>query len=141
MRRFSLLWWTAVLPTSAMVGMGSFFALGQMVGLGLAERVFAAALVALTADLAVAAWMERTAPTRVVVGPGEKLTRSDDAAEEALVIGGFDSSAHGQVRIRGEDWLATCSPVDTDRLRTGMVVRVVDRVGLRLVVSEMPCGG
>ena len=133
MRRFSLLWWTAVLPTSAIAGAGSFFALGQLVDWGLAERVFAAALVALTADFAVAAWMERTAPTRVVVGPGEKRTRSDDAAEQALVIGGFDSSAHGQVRIRGEDWLATCSAVDTDRLRTRQDASRLDRP------HERPC--
>ncbi len=138
MRRFSIVWWLAVLPTSALAGTGTLLALGHTVDWGLAERVGAAAAAALAIELAVAAWMERHAPTRVTVGPGEKLLRSDDATEEAVVVGGFNASTSGQVRVRGEDWPAMCSPEDSGNLTTGTVVRVVGRKGLSLEVVVDP---
>ncbi len=135
MRRFSILWWLAVLPTSALAGAATLVALGFAVDWGLAERLVTAAVAALMVEFGVAVWMERYAPTRVTVGPGEKLTRLDDAFEEAVVTGGFDASAHGQVRVRGEEWPAVCTSHDAGKLTTGTVVRVIDRIGLRLVVS------
>ena len=87
------------------------------------------------AVLAIAAWMERLAPTRVSIGPGERQTDSEIAAEKAIVDSGFEASPAGRVSVRGESWAAIRSPDDTEVLSAGMAVSVVDRIGLNLVVS------
>lgn len=138
MRRYSLAWWLAILPTSIITAAGTFLVLGQLSDWGLPGRSVAAAVSALIVDLAIAAWVEQFAPTKVIVGPAERAIHSDDAAENATVIGGFGSSPLGRVMVRGETWPAVRSADETGNLVTGMVVKVVDRVGLRLVVSARP---
>ncbi len=135
MRRYSLAWWSAILPTSLIAGAAAFLVLRQFFNLDLIDSIVGAAFVALLIDLAIAAWMEKIAPTRVTVGPGEKRARSDEDAERATVIGGFGASAHGRVRVRGEIWPAIRRPQESGKLSIGAVVRVVDRIGLRLVVA------
>ena len=90
------------------------------------------------AILAIAAWMERIAPTRIWVGPGERQSDKEIPAETAIVISGFAESFEGRVSVRGETWAAATTPEEGAKLAVGMAVRIVDRVGLRLVVTSSP---
>ena len=135
MKRYSTAWWLAIVPTTAVVGVPIFLVLGNQTDWGVPGRVALALACAFAVDLAIAAWMERIAPTRVSIAPGERLTVADVAIEEAIVIDGFDASAEGRVSVRGETWSAIRSPDDTEEIAAGMTVSVVDRDGLSLVVS------
>ena len=135
MKRYSTAWWLAIVPTTAVVGVPIFFVLSNQTDWGVPGRVALALACAFAVDLAIAAWMERIAPTRVSIAPGERLTVADVAMEEAIVIDGFDASAEGRVSVRGETWAAIRSPDDTADIAAGMTVSVVDRDGLSLVVS------
>lgn len=135
MKRYSLTWWLVILPTSVVVGGSTFLVAGLVSDWTILERVAAALVLTFVADLAIAASIQAVAPTRINIGPGEKLLRSDLPSEKAKVIGGFDASSSGRVTIRGETWLATRAPGDSENLRTGMDVTVVARDGLTLVVS------
>ena len=117
------------------MGAPVFFLLGYQTDWGIPMRLAVALICALVADVAVAAWLQRIAPTRVSIGPGERATHTERVAERAIVISGFRTSPEGRVSVRGETWNATRSPDDTDELDAGMTVYVVDRVGLNLVVA------
>lgn len=135
MKRYSLLWWSVILPTSVVVGAPTFLLVRYLTGWAAVESAVAALVATLLADLAIAASMEAIAPTRVHIGPGEKFRDSEMPIEKATVIAGFGASTQGQVSIRGETWSATQSPDDTGVLAAGMVVSVVDRNGLKLVIK------
>lgn len=136
MKRYSLMWWSVVLPTSVVVGGSTFLLAGFLTDWGVLERVAVAVVLTVAADLAIAAWVQSIAPTRVHIGPGEKMRDSELLAEKATVVGGFDSSSHGRVSVRGETWRATHAPDDAVSLSVGMDVEVVGRDGLTLVVSS-----
>lgn len=135
MKRYSLLWWLAVIPTSVLVGLPTFFWLGFETDWGVWERIAIALSCSLVVDLAVAAWIERTAPTKVRIGPGERATDDDSPADEAVVLTGFGSSSSGRVSVRGETWAAVRRADDDGDISIGSIVTVVDRTGLSLVVS------
>ena len=136
MKRYSILWWSIVLPTSVIVGVPTFFLVGYLTVWDLSGRIAVAIIATLTADLVIAAAMEAVAPTKLSIGPGEKALKTETPAEEATILSGFDSSPHGQVSVRGETWMATRLADDSDVLSQGMSVRVVDRDGLKLIVSS-----
>ncbi|MDJ0918986.1 MAG: NfeD family protein [Woeseiaceae bacterium] len=138
MKRYSVTWWLAILPTTIVVGVPVFLLLDQQTDLGLAVSLAVALACALLGDLAIAAWMERIAPTKVCVGPGERLTDGEIPSDEAIVLSGFNESAEGRVSVRGETWAAARQPGDTVDLVAGTTVRIVDRDGLRLLVSTSP---
>ena len=138
MKRYSLLWWSIILPTSVIVGLPTFFLVGYFTDWGISGRAAVALLATLAADFVIAASMEAVAPTKVNIGPGEKALKSEALAERAVVVSGFDSSPHGYVSIRGETWLATRFADDTEVLSAGTIVRVVSRDGLNLIVSSNP---
>lgn len=135
MKRYSLMWWSVVLPTSVVVGGTTFLFAGILSDWGIAERVAAALVLTFVADLSIAAWIQTVAPTRVNIGPGEKMVNSELPSEKAKIIGGFDCSSHGRVSVRGETWRATRAPDDSVGLSVGMDVKVVARDGLTLVIS------
>lgn len=132
------MWWLVILPTSITVGGTSILLTGLLTDWGVFTILAVAAVATALADLAIAAWMESIAPTRVHIGPGEKRLVSDLPSEKAIVIAGFASEPHGQVLIRGETWRAVRAPGDTGPLAMGMTVSVVDREGLTLIVSTLP---
>lgn len=136
MKRYSILWWSIILPTSVIIGLPTFLVVGHLTEWELLQRVAVAVFATAAADLAIAASMEAVAPTKLTVGPGERLLSSEPPAEVATIIGGFGSSPHGQVSVRGETWMATRLPDDLAVLSEGMSVRVVDRNGLNLTVSS-----
>lgn len=80
-------------------------------------------------DLLTALIMERAAPTKLTVGPGEGLTT------HAEVLEGFADCHSGLVIVRGERWRATCA--STTNLTVGERVQVVDRHGLTLIVEPL----
>lgn len=135
MKRFSLMWWMVVLPTSVVVGGSTFMVAGFVTDWVILERIAAALVLTFVADLAIAASIQSVAPTKVHIGPGEKMLNSELPSEKAKIIGGFDASSHGRVSVRGETWLATRAPDDTVNLSIGMDVNVVARDGLTLVVT------
>lgn len=138
MKRYSFAWWLVILPTSVTVGGSLILLTSLFTDWTLFVRLAVAALATGFADLAIAAWMESIAPTRVHVGPGEKYLVTDPASERAMIISGFDSVPHGHVSIRGEIWRAIRAPGDTGALTAGMLVSVVDRDGLTLIVTSTP---
>lgn len=138
MKRYSFTWWLAILPTTIVVGGPVFLWLDQQTELSVAVSLAVALASALLADLAIAAWMERIAPTRVWVGPGERLNENEIPAEKAIVVSGFNNSPEGRVSVRGETWAAAIHPGDTAELTVGTAVRIVEREGLRLLVTIMP---
>ena len=138
MKRYSFRWWLVILPTSLTVGVTSFLLISIFFDWGLMTRMAVAAVATAIGDLAIAASMEATAPTRVQIGPGERHLDCDPPSEKATVVSGFDSLSHGQVSIRGETWRAIRAPGDTGALTPGMRVSVVDRTGLTLIVSSKP---
>lgn len=137
MKRYSLTWWLVILPTSLTVGGTSILLSSVLTDWSIFARLAAAVFATALADLAIAAWMESIAPTRVHIGPGEKHLVSDPPSEKAVVVDGFDSVPNGHVLIRGETWRAVRATGDTGALTTGMTVNVVDREGLTLVVSSL----
>jgi membrane protein implicated in regulation of membrane protease activity len=138
MKRYSILWWLIIVPTSLVVGLPVFFLIGHLTDLAFMERLAIAIIATFVADLAIAASMEAVAPTKLNIGPGERTLKSDIPVEKATVVCGFDSSPHGQVSVRGETWMATRLSDDSDDWSEGMSVTVVDRSGLNLIVSSDP---
>ena len=135
MKRWSFTWWLVILPTSVTVGGTTILFAGHFTDWGVFALVAVAVVSTFLADLAIAASMEAIAPTKVNIGPGEKVLDSDLPSEKATIMSGFDSISHGQVSVRGETWRAIRAPDDNGTLSTGMAVNVVDRNGLTLVVS------
>lgn len=138
MKRYSILWWSIILPTSVIVGLPTFFLVGHFTGWDILACAAVALIATLVADIVIAASVEAVAPTKVNIGPGERALKSEALAERAIIVSGFDASPHGQVSIRGETWSAIRLPDDTEVLSAGMSVRVVNRDGLNLIVSSNP---
>ena len=138
MKRYSILWWLIIVPTSLLVGLPVFFLIGHVTDLDIVVRLVIASIATIAADLAIAASMEAVAPTKLKIGPGERVLKSDIPAEEATIVHGFDSSPPGQVSVRGETWMATSLSDDSEDLSAGKRVFVVDRDGLNLIVSSNP---
>ncbi len=136
MRRFSLLWWLVVLPTSVVVGGSTFLLAGLLTEWGLFERLVAALALTIIADVAIAMAIQAVAPTKVSIGPGERTLESELPSETARILSGFESSYQGRVLVRGESWRAARTPDDTARLTRGMNVNVVGRDGLMLLVRS-----
>jgi membrane protein implicated in regulation of membrane protease activity len=136
MKRYSLMWWSVVLPTSVVVGGSTFLLAGFLTDWSILERAAVAVVLTVVADLTIAAWIQSVAPTRVNIGPGETMHDSELPSETARIIGGFESSSHGHVSVRGETWRAMRAPDDAASLSIGMDVNIVARDGLTLVVSS-----
>lgn len=78
-------------------------------------------------DLATALIMQRIAPTRVLLAPGEAGRHS------AAVLRGFEQSNVGVIRVRGEIWRARSR--DSQLLQPGDPVHILSRDGLVLEVE------
>ena len=87
-------------------------------------------------DLLMALSFEAIAPEKITLGPGERYKRTDDLKEKASVVSGFSSSSEGKVRVRGELWSARHYVGREISLYSGQMVRVIDREGLVLLISE-----
>lgn len=91
--------------------------------------IVAVAVIAI-GDVATALLMERRAPTKVLLRPGE------GTAPVARVTDDFDAQGQGTIVLRGgERWRARHR--DRERLRRGESVRVLAREGLSLIVERL----
>lgn len=133
-KRFSRDWWLAILVVTAAISAASFLLLRGR-GLHPSELFLYCLAFSLFGDVVTALSMEAIVPTRVTIGPGDRQLRDDLPTELALVVSAFDDDGVGQVRIRGEIWRARASRVGF-RPVVGSNVRVIDRDGLTLIVSE-----
>ena len=124
-----------MVPTSIAVGLPTFVLLESLTSLSWMGCAAVALAASVSADVAIAVWMESHAPTRVTIGPGEKFLKSELPGEKATVLSDFDPSLGGLVRVHGETWRARQKPDDNRNLFQGMKVSVVDRDNLTLIVS------
>ena len=76
--------------------------------------------------------MERIAPTRVLLAPGEA------GHDSGTVVRGFGNEALGVIRIRGEFWRARS--LAPEKLGAGDRVQIVQRQGLVLEVEPLDHG-
>lgn len=83
-------------------------------------------------DIATALVMERIAPTRVLLAPGEA------GHDAGIVLRGFGDESDGVIRVRGEFWRAHSSAAE--RLSPGDRVRILRRQGLVLEVEPVERG-
>lgn len=141
MKRYSVVWWLVVLPTSVIVGGSTFLLTGFLTEWSTLQQLAAALTLTIAADLAIAMRIQALAPSKVSIGPGERALKSDLPSETAVVVDGFVSSTQGVVTVRGETWRATSAPGVVVQLTKGMDVNVVARDGLTLVVSANTRGG
>ena len=133
--RFSHRWWLIIGATTLVIGAAAYLGLQYWTTLALEQLIFYWLIITFVGDVITAVSMEAVAPTRVTIGPGDRQFDTDDPAELAVVVFGFDDAGEGRVRIRGETWRARQAKDDTTRLGSGAAVRVVDRDGLTLVVA------
>ena len=124
-----------MVPTSIMVGLPTFLLLQGLTDLSWIACGAVALAASVTADVAIALWMESHAPTRVTIGPGEKFLKSELPGEKATVLSGFDGTSAGMVRVHGETWRARQKADDHRALSKGLQVSVIDRDNLTLIVS------
>jgi len=135
MKRFSRIWWIAILFSSVIGGVTVFLLFAVLTDWPTPKIILVVAILTFIGDLIVALSMEAVAPTKVNIGLGERSTNTDLPSELATVISGFKNSPQGQVSVRGETWSAIRAPEDSGSLSEGSAVQVVDRNGLTLVIS------
>ncbi len=80
-------------------------------------------------DIVSALLLQRHAPTRITLEPGEA------SQSLAKVLSGFGESPMGEVRVKGERWRARCE--GPGNLAPGDRVDVVARAGLTLTVKAI----
>ena len=135
MKRFSRIWWIAILSSSVIVGVTVFLLFAVLTDWSTPKIILVVSVLTFIGDLTVALSIEAVAPTKVDIGPGERNTNTDVPSEFATVISGFNNSPQGQVSVRGETWRAIRAPDDSGSLSEGSPVQIVDRNGLTLVIS------
>jgi membrane protein implicated in regulation of membrane protease activity len=137
--RFSTKWWL-------WLGSGTFFfglctsAILYLLGIVTDPIPLFLVVIASSAigDLLVAVSFELIAPTKVIVGPGERKRKDEELAETGTIVSGFDKSTEGRVTVRGEMWAARHYEGRELSLGSGNKVQVVGRDGLTLLVRPGP---
>jgi membrane protein implicated in regulation of membrane protease activity len=134
-RRFSRNWWALMAAATTVIGTVVFLILAfatdiqsfRLIGYWLGLTLLGDTLTALS--------MEAVAPTRVIIGPGDRRANNDLPTERAIVVSGFGDADTGEVQVRGEIWRAKRVADGRIRLAVGASVRVLNRDGLTLLVS------
>ena len=137
MKRYSRLWWMSLLLSSVVTGSVAFLVLLNLTDWSIPKLVVASGFFVLLGDLTLAMTMEKVAPTKIAVGPGECYLHTDRSSDKAIVLSGFGSSPDGRVSVRGETWQAIRAPGDDSNLSAGMIVNVFERDGLTLVFENV----
>ena len=137
MKRFSRLWWMSLLLSSVVTGSVAFLLLLNLTDWSIPKLVVASGILMLIGDLTLALTMEKVAPTKIAVGPGERFFHSDRSSDMAIVLSGFGAATSGKVSVRGETWRAVQASDDDGCLSEGMTVHIVERDGLTLVVESV----
>ncbi len=135
MQRYTRLWWASILLSSIVTGGGSFLLLKLFTEWPTELVLKTSVVLVVLGDLTLALMMEAVSPTRIKVGPGDRLHDDDLPTDRALVLGDF-VDGQGRVSVRGESWLARQAGETATPLTAGAIVHVVEREGLTLVVTE-----
>ncbi len=123
-----------MLVSTVVIGLTTAYLLDLLTGLQKLGFLGVLLFVIFVGDVLVALGVQKVAPTRISIGPGERETCDDLPAETATAIAHFDGNA-GRVSVRGETWKARTESGLERSIRRGDVVRVEGRDGLTLVVS------
>lgn len=121
-------WWVIGVETAFSVALAAWV----LVRL---DRIFepvallVAAIIIVVGDLVTVLLMERFAPTRITIEPGE------DAGRIGRAVTDFSSDGEGRVVLRGEQWRARTR--GRAPIAAGTKVRVVSRSGLLLYVETL----
>lgn len=138
-RRFTPEWWLWLASGGFTFGFLTYlvlFSLGVftnpliLIGVALVGSV--------VGDLLMAASFEVIAPTKITLGPGERVRKDQAVKELATIESGFRNSAIGTVRVRGEFWSARNASGADVSLDAGDKVQVLDREGLVLLIQPEP---
>ena len=135
-KRFSLEWWSWIASGALLFGGGTglfFYRQGSITDLNFFLWVVAGSFVG---DLVLALAFEAVAPTRVIIGPGDRIQRNSALKETASIISGFENSVEGKVTVRGEVWMARCVSENSFSLTVGENVQVLGREGLTLLIGD-----
>jgi len=137
-KRFSTSWWISLASASCVFGLVTYLAL-RFMGLVDDDRLVLYMLIGIgLGDVLVALSFEVTAPTHVTLGPGDRRLASSEIEATAEVVSGFEESAEGRVRVRGETWKARMADGQPATLQPGSAVAVIEREGLTLLVLPTP---
>ena len=120
--------------STVLIGLTTAYLLDLLTGLQKLGFLGALLFVIFVGDVLVALGMQKVAPTKVSIGPGERETCDDLPAETATALAHFDGDA-GRVSVRGETWNARSESGSERSIRRGDLVCVKGRDGLTLVVS------
>ncbi len=134
-KRFSLEWWSWLASGALVFGGCTGLFLYQQGSISGINFILLVVAVSFVGDLALALSFEAIAPTRVIIGPGDRVQRGSAVKETASIISGFENSAEGKVTVRGEIWAARCVSADSYSLAVGENVRVLGREGLTLLIA------
>jgi len=85
--------------------------------------------IVLVGDIVSALVLQRYAPTRITLEPGE------DASVLAEVISGFEDGRSGEISIKGERWRARLE--ESVAIQPGDRVVVVERTGLTMLIRPV----
>lgn len=121
-------WWVIGVETAFSVALAAWV-LVRLDRLFEPVALLVAAIIIVVGDLVTVLLMERFAPTRITIEPGEEAGRIGRAVTD------FSGDGEGRIVLRGERWRArTRSPVP---IVAGTKVRVVSRSGLLLHVEAL----
>ena len=127
-------WWGVMLVSTTVIGLTAAYLLDRFTGLQKLGFLGVLLFVMFLGDVLVALGMQKVAPTKISIGPGERATCDDLPAETAIAVAHFDGNS-GRVSVRGETWNARTEAASGPSIRRGDTVRVRGREGLTLVVG------
>lgn len=133
--RYSPKWWFWLTTAATVIGVSTMVIL-YVSGIVTdpVPLIVIALAVSVLGDLVMAVALETLAPTRIMLGPGERQRHADAMSAVAEVVSGFDNSPVGKVRVRGELWSARSGTGSPLGLARGQQVKVLGRDGLSLLV-------
>ena len=121
-------WWIIGVETAFFVALAAWV-LVRLDRLFEPVALLVAAIIIVVGDIVTALLMERFAPTRITIEPGEAAGRIGRAVTD------FSRDGEGRVALRGERWRARSAYATP--IAAGSRVRVVSRSGLLLHVEAI----
>lgn len=121
-------WWIIGVETAFFVALAAWV-LVRLDRLFEPGALLVAAIIIVVGDIVTALLMERFAPTRITIEPGEA------AGQIGRAVTDFSSDGEGRVALRGERWRARSA--NATPIAAGSRVRVVSRSGLLLHVEAI----
>ena len=133
--RFSKEWWAWIVSTGMTCGAVAVVALYWTGQVSSYQYILVFLIAGGLGDLVLALGLEAVAPTRVTVGPGERLRSNSPLRDRAKVVSEFSADGVGKVSVRGEIWSARCISLEEANLSPGQEVGIAGRDGLKLLID------